>query len=97
MALHPLLFEWFYDVAQLLLQDRVVRVVVAPQECESCRDLIRLVDQLGELSGETNRLPDLVFGWDFEIRCHIGPGSESIGEVQSLYPNVVECFGTAVD
>ena len=74
-----------------------MRIVVAAQECESCSDLIRLLDQVRETFRVSHRLLNLIFGWDFEIRCLISPGSESVGEVQCLYPNVVECFGTAVD
>ena len=74
-----------------------MRVVVAAQERESCSDLIRLLDQVRETIRESHRLLNLIFGWDFEIRCLISPGSESVGEVQSLYPNVVERFCAAID
>ena len=97
MALHPLLFQRFDDIARLLLQDRAVRVVVAAQERESCSDLIRLLDQVRETIRESHRLLNLIFGWDLEIRCLTSPGSESVGEVQSLYPNVVERFCAAID
>jgi hypothetical protein len=35
-------------------------------------------------------LLNVIFGWDFEIRCLFSPGSENVGKVQSLYANVVE-------
>jgi hypothetical protein len=59
-------------------------------ECESCRDLIRLLDQVREPFRESHPLLNVIFGWDFEIRCLFSPGSENVGKVQSLYANVVE-------